>query len=209
MTSDHLRETVVIVGEPESSTALRDALAQQWVVLETRPDGPGPEAEDQVAAAVAPLASRPYGLIGVSSAASVAIRHALRSPETITALILVSPLAVRPAGEPAYATHELESQLAQIQCPTLAVFGQADDKIDPVAPSIYRSRIPQLQRGFRLRCRSRHRRRASAGPAKSRHGLPRTARDLHRAEPHRRDQPLILATHGLFKVAIDPVFRSS
>ena len=148
MTSDHLRETVVIVGEPESSAALRDALAQQWVVLETRPEGPGPEAEDQVAAAVAPLASGPYGLIGVSSAASVAIRHALRSPETITALILVSPLAVRPAGEPAYATHELESQLAQIQCPTLAVFGQADDKIDPVAPSIYRSRIPNCNVAF-------------------------------------------------------------
>ena len=148
MTSERLRETVVIVDEPGRAAALRDGLAQRWVVLEPRLDDSGSGAEDQVAAAVSSLAAGPYGLIGVSSAASVAIRHAVRSPETITALILVSPLAVRPAGEPAYATHELESQLAQIQCPTLAVFGQADEAIDPVAPSIYRSRIPNCNVAF-------------------------------------------------------------
>ena len=148
MTADHLRETVVIVGEPGRSTALRDGLAQRWVVLEPSVDDLGPRAEDQVAAAVAPLASGPYGLIGVSSAASVAIRHALRSPGSVAALILVSPMAIRPAGAPVGATQELESQLPEIQCPTLAVFGQADDTIDPVAPSIYRSSIPNCNVAF-------------------------------------------------------------
>lgn len=148
MASDQVRETVVIVDEPGRSAALRDGLAQRWVVLEPRLDDLGSGAEDQMAAAVAPLASGPYGLIGVSSAASVAIRHALRSPERIAALILVSPLAVRPAGAPVGDTRELEPQLAQIQCPTLAVFGQADDTIDPAAPSVYRSRIPNCNVAF-------------------------------------------------------------
>lgn len=148
MTSDRPHDTVVIVGEPGRSAALRDGLAQRWVVLEPRLDELGPGAEDQVAAAVAPLASGPYSLIGVSSAASVAIRHALRSPESVAALILVSPLAVRPAGDPVGSTQQLEAQLAGIQCPTLAVFGQADDAIDPVAPSLYRSLIPNCNVAF-------------------------------------------------------------
>ena len=148
MTADNSRETVVIIDESGSSAVLRDALAQQRVVLEPRLDNLDPGAEDQVAAAISPLASGSYGLIGVSSAASVAIRHALSSSESIAALVLVSPLAVRPAGSPVGATHELESQLHEIQCPTLAVFGQADGTIDPVAPSIYRSRIPNCNVAF-------------------------------------------------------------
>ncbi len=142
MATDQMRDTVVIIAEPERSSALKDGLTQRWVVLEPHLENFGPGAEDQVAAAVAPLASGPYGLVGISSAASVAIRHALRSPESVEALILVSPLAVRPSGEPVGAAHELETLLAEIQCPTLAVFGQADGMIDPAAASIYRSRIP-------------------------------------------------------------------
>ena len=149
MTTDQVRDTVVILdGTERISSDLRDGLAHRWVVLEPHLDNFGPGAEDQVAAAVAPLASGPYGLIGVSSAAAVAIRHALRSPESIAALILVSPLAVRPAGAPVDATQDLENLLAEIRCPTLAVFGQADDTIDPAAPSIYRSRIPNCNVAF-------------------------------------------------------------
>ena len=148
MTSDRLRDTVVIVDEPGRSAALRDGLVQRWVVLEPGLDDFGAGAEDRIAAAVAPLTSEPYGLIGVSSAASAAIRHVLQSPQSIAVLVLVSPLAVRPAGALFGATHDLESQLAEIQCPTLAVFGQADDTIDPVAPSIYRSRIPNCNVAF-------------------------------------------------------------
>jgi len=148
VSSDQVRETVVIVDKLESSAVLRDALAQRWVVLEPGLDDFGAGAEDRIAAAVAPVISEPYGLIGVSSAASVAIRHALRSPESVAALILVSPLAVRPAGDSVLSNQELEAQLAGIQCPTLAVFGQADDTIDPAAPSIYRSHIPNCNVAF-------------------------------------------------------------
>ncbi len=149
MASDQVRESVVILNGSEAKSGnLRDGLAQRWVALEPRLDDFGPGAEDRVAAAVAPLGPGPYGLVGVSSAASVAIRHALRSPEGIAALILVSPLAVRPAGAPVGATHDMETLLAEIQCPTLAVFGQADAMIDPTAPSIYRSRIPNCNVAF-------------------------------------------------------------
>ena len=148
MSSDQVRDTVVIVDEPGRSAALRDGLAQRWVVLEPGLDTFDAGAEDRIAAAVAPLTSGSYGLVGVSSAAPAAIRHALRSPESVSALVLVSPLAVRPAGAPVGTTHDLESQLAEIQCPTLAVFGQADDRIAPAAPSIYRSRIPNCNVAF-------------------------------------------------------------
>ena len=148
MAVDQLRGTVVIINEPEGSSALRNGLAQRWVALEPRLDDFGPGAEDRVGAAVAPLVSGPYGLIGVSSAASVAIRHALRSPESIAALVLVSPLAVRPAGAPVGSTDDVEARLAEIQCPTLAVFGQADGTIDPIAPSLYRGRIPNCNVAF-------------------------------------------------------------
>ena len=148
MAVDQVRNTVVIVAEPGGSSALRDGLAKRWVVLEPGLDTFDAGAEDRIAAAIAPLTSGSYGLIGVSSAASAAIRHALGSPESIAALILVSPLAVRPAGAPAKAAHDLESQLTEIQCPTLAVFGQADATIDPAAPGIYRSRIPNCNVAF-------------------------------------------------------------
>ena len=148
MPSNQVQETVVIVDEPGHSAALREGLTQRWAVLEPRLDDLEAGAEDQIAAAVAPLTSGPYALIGVSAAASVAIRHALNSPESMAALVLVSPLAVRPVGEPVGSTQELEAQLAGILCPTLAVFGQADDTIDPVAPSIYRSRIPNCSVAF-------------------------------------------------------------
>ena len=149
MASDQVRESVVILdGSEAKSSNLRDGLAQRWVALEPGLDDFGPGAEDQVAAAVAPLASGPYGLVAVSYAASVAIRHALRSPESVAALILVSPMAVRPAGSPAGSTLDLESRLGEIQCPTLTIFGQADTTIDPVAPSIYRSHIPNCNIAF-------------------------------------------------------------
>jgi pimeloyl-ACP methyl ester carboxylesterase len=146
--SAQLRETVVIVDEPERSPALRDGLAQRWVVLEPGLNDLDTGAEDPVRAAVAPLSPGPYALIGVSSAASAVIRHALHSPASITALVLVSPLAVRPTGAPAGSTNDLESRLPDIQCPTLAVFGQADGAIEPSAPSLYRSRIPNCNVAF-------------------------------------------------------------
>ena len=150
MASSQTRDTVVILdGQAEpSSSVLREGLADRWVVLEARLDDLGAGAENRLAEAVGSLAPEQYGLVGVSAAASVAIRHALRAPERVSALVLVSPLTVRPAGEPADASQEMEARLGEIRCPTLAVFGQADTLIAPEAASIYRSRIPNCNVAF-------------------------------------------------------------
>ena len=150
MASDQMRETVVIVdGSEQPSTNLRDGLAQRWLILEPRLDDFTAGAEEQLAAAVGPLASGQYGLIGVSAGASVAIQHARRSPERVTALVLVAPLAIRPAGDAlSGGATDLESSLSEIQCPTLVVFGQADTRVAPEAASIYRGRIPNCNIAF-------------------------------------------------------------
>ena len=61
----------------------------------------------------------------------------------------MAPLAVRPAGAGATGhSPDLEDSLREIQCPTLVVFGQADDRVAPEAASIYRRRIPNCNIAF-------------------------------------------------------------
>ena len=150
MASEPNRDTVVIIdGSERRSSALRDGLTQRWLVLEPQLDDFSDGAVDQLPATLENLPSAQYGLVGVSAGASVALQHALRSPEQVAALVLVSPLAIRPAGgDTGVSASELASRLGEIQCPTLAVFGQADTLIDPEAASIYRSRIPNCNIAF-------------------------------------------------------------
>ena len=149
MAADRMRETVVIVDGPDGATAnLRDGLSQRWLVLEPRLDDFGPGAEEQIAATVGPLATAPYGLIGVSAGAPAAIRHALQSPDRVSALVLVSPLAIGTTDEPDPANADLGSRLGEIQCPTLAVFGQEDTGMAPGGASIYRRLIPNCNVAF-------------------------------------------------------------
>ncbi len=140
-----LRDTVVVInGLPGGSSLLRDGLSHRWVVLEPEPVGSGIGAGHQLPAAVPDLAAESYGVIGISSGAGLAVRHALRASERVAVLILISPSLIRPnaAGEDA----QLPSQIAQIRCPTLAVFGQED----PLAASasVYRERIPNCNIAF-------------------------------------------------------------
>ncbi len=140
-----LHDTVVVInGLPGSSSALRDGLSDRWVVLELEPVGSGIGAGHELPAAIAGLAAESYGVIGISSGAELAVRHALRAAERVAVLVLISPLLTRPNA--AGADAELTDQIAQIQCPTLAVFGQED----PLAASasVYRERIPNCNIAF-------------------------------------------------------------
>lgn len=149
MASDQIRDTVVIVGGPDGAASnLRDGLARQWLAVEAHIDDPGNGASDEVDATVRPLASGQYGLIGVSAGASAAIRHALQSPDRVSTLVLVSPLVVGQTGRPDGALEDLESRLGEIQCPTLAVFGQQDASVAPGAASAYRRLIPNCNIAF-------------------------------------------------------------
>ena len=145
MSSDQIRDTVVIVGGPDGvASNLRDGLARQWLVVEAHIDDPGSGAADEIDGTVRQLTSGQYGLIGVSAGASAAIRHALKSPDRVSTLVLVSPMAVGPDG----AHGDLEAHLGEIQCPTLAVFGQEDASVAPGAASAYRRLIPNCNIAF-------------------------------------------------------------
>ena len=150
MATNQLRETVVIVdGSGGASNNLRDGLAQRWLVLQPELDDSGSDASDRLTATLDALVSEQYGLIGVSAGASAALDQALRSPERVTALVLVAPLAVRPAGsDHTGGSPDLERRLGEVQCPTLVVFGQEDTRVAPEAASIYRSRIPNCNIAF-------------------------------------------------------------
>ena len=140
-----LRDTVVVInGLPGVSSVLRDGLSDRWVVLEPELVGSGISAGHELAAAIAGLAPESYGVIGISSGAEIAVRHALRASERVAVLVLISPLLIQPnaVGEDA----ELPNQIARIQCPALVVFGQED----PLAASasVYRERIPNCNIAF-------------------------------------------------------------
>jgi pimeloyl-ACP methyl ester carboxylesterase len=115
------------------------------LVLEPEVDDFGDEAADWVAESIADLAQDRYGVVGVSGGASVAVRHALRSPERVAVLVLVSPLIVSPTNP---SDTQLADRLGEIRCPTLAVFGQEDSLVSGNAASVYRERIPNCNIAF-------------------------------------------------------------
>ena len=142
MDPTRLRDTVVVInGLPGGSSVLRHGLSDRWVVLEPELAGSGISAVHEFEAAIAGLAPESYGVVGISAGAELAIRHALRAPEQVAVLALISPPIVgRNTGG------ELQNQIGQIQCPTLVVFGQED----PLATSasVYRERIPNCNIAF-------------------------------------------------------------
>ena len=134
MTTAESTGTVVILdGAAGQSQPLRDGLSAHW----------------QVAESIATADSQRYGLVGVSDGANTALQHALANPATVDVLVLVSPTAIRPAaGDANDAATELEARLADVQCPTLVVFGQEDRSVQPEAAGIYRERIPNCNVAF-------------------------------------------------------------
>ena len=145
MDTTQLRDMVVVIdGLPGNSSVLRDGLSDRWVVLEPGLAGTGISAVHELEAAIAGLAPESYGVVGISSDAELAVRHALRAAERVAVLVLISPLIV--GRSDAGADSELQNQISQIQCPTLVVFGQED----PLAASasVYRERIPNCNIAF-------------------------------------------------------------
>ena len=87
-------------------------------------------------------------MVGVSDGANAALQHALRHPDNVEALVLVSPTAIRPADEGNSEAAELEIRLPDVQCPTLVVFGRDDKSVAPDAAATYRERIPNCNIAF-------------------------------------------------------------
>ena len=137
---------VILHGPGESSSALREGLSEQYQVVGSMLGGTDADSDDAVAAAIHGAGAQRYSLVGISAGADAALRHALREPEKVEVLALVSPLSIRPAN--ANGASDLESRLGEVQCPTLVVFGQEDRSVQRDAASIYRERIPNCSIAF-------------------------------------------------------------
>lgn len=127
---------VVIDGPAESVAALRQGLMERgWRVLVAEDAGfQWPER---------------CGLVSISDAARAGLRRAMDAPEMVEVLVLIAPTAIRPAaGESSGEAAKLESRLGDVECPTLAVFGQDDALAAPEAAGIYRERMPNCSIAF-------------------------------------------------------------
>ena len=131
-TAESTGTVVIINGAGGGSQPLRDGLSERWQVSET----------------ISAVGSERYGLVGISDGANAALQHALANPETVDVLVLVSPTAIRPAGDANGDAAEMEARLSDVQCPTLVVFGQEDRSMQPEAAGIYRERIPNCNVAF-------------------------------------------------------------
>ncbi len=102
---------VMVDGMTLGLTALRDALAQHYRVVDIELPGFGQspvntksrtvqDLANTMAQAVAKVLPDKYTLIGASFGANVALWHTLQAPDSVEALILISPTAILPAGGP-------------------------------------------------------------------------------------------------------------
>lgn len=137
---------VILHGPDESSSALRDGLSEQYRVVSAMLGGNDAASEDPVAAAIQGTGAQRYSLVGISAGADAALRHAMREPDRVEVLALISPSSVRPTN--ADAASDLESRLGEVQSPTLVVFGQEDRSVRRDAASIYRERVPNCSIAF-------------------------------------------------------------
>ena len=105
---------------------------------------------DLTALAVAGITDGKYTLIGVAESAGVALWQTLRAPDSVDALVLISPSIVLPSGEAHQGVHDAEavSRLGDVACATLVVFGLNDRTVAPEAASVYKESIPNCNISF-------------------------------------------------------------
>jgi len=108
---------VMLEGMTRGLSRLRDALGQKYrvIALELPGFGASPantrsqsvqELANTVAQASAQVVLEHYTLIGTSFGANVALWQTLQSPDTVEALVLIAPTAIRPAAGPLAGTPE-------------------------------------------------------------------------------------------------------
>ena len=105
---------------------------------------------DLTALAVAGLTGEKYTLIGAAGSAGVALWQALRAPDSVDALVLISPSIVLPTGEAHQGVHDAAevSRLGDVACATLVVFGLNDRTVAPEAASVYKESIQNCNISF-------------------------------------------------------------
>jgi pimeloyl-ACP methyl ester carboxylesterase len=94
-----------------------------------------------VLAAVTALGVEMFDLLGTSSGAESALRVAILAPERVSALVLESPVAIRPDDR----DPELEAAMRELTVPALVVFGTRDEVIPPETGRLYKELLPTCQ----------------------------------------------------------------
>ena len=138
-------EVVVILdGGGAGMAKLQDALAGKYRVIRLEPHGTGTSKDvaSLMVQAVREITSGKITLIAASGSANAAIWHALEATQVVEALVLISPVAVLPAGEAdGGGDASLEIRMGEIECATLVVFGLNDRTMAPEAAGVYKASI--------------------------------------------------------------------
>ncbi len=129
---------VVLFLERTLKSPLADRLAESFRVisLATSQLHDQHKITDAVTRATDRLSIKKHCLIADPELTAVAIARAIRSAESIEALILLAPTDSS-NGE------SIELPLEQIKMPTLVLFGTRDDVVSPEAGRVYARRIPR------------------------------------------------------------------
>jgi len=87
-----------------------------------------------------------YGLVSTSAGTPLALWQAIEAQERIEALVLISPVALLPAGSTAAGGRkrdpELERGLGDMKTTTLVLIGTRDETLPPETGRLYVERIP-------------------------------------------------------------------
>jgi pimeloyl-ACP methyl ester carboxylesterase len=140
-------EAVVLLdGWRGGLSTLQTELAQNYRTISFQLNNANPVREHAtiLANAVRGLIDGNYTLIGSSRGADMAAWIAIEAGDSLDALVLLSPMGIRPRMQDASPDDELESRLVDVPCPTLVVFGTDDRLVSREAARVYAESIPSV-----------------------------------------------------------------
>ncbi len=140
-------EAVVLLdGWRGGLSTLQTKLAQNYRTVSFQLNNANPVREHatSLANAVHGLVDGNHTLIGSSRGADMAVWIAIEAGDSLDALVLLSPMGIRPRMQDASHDDELESRLVDVPCPTLVVFGTDDRLVSREAARVYAESIPSV-----------------------------------------------------------------
>ena len=135
---------VLLDGWRGGLSTLQSELAPHYRTVSFQIDqaGPAQAVAGVLAEVIHTVVDGNYTLIASSRAADAAAWLAIQAGGSLDALVLLSPMAIRPRMQDAAHDEELEAKLGDIPCPTLVVFGTDDRLVSREAARVYAERIP-------------------------------------------------------------------
>ena len=137
---------VLLDGWRGGLSTLQSELAHHYRTVSFQIDqaGPAQAVAGVLAEAIHTVVDGNYTLIASSRAADASAWLAIQAGDSLDALVLLSPMAIRPRMQDVAHDEELEVRLGDIPCPTLVVFGTDDRLVSREAARVYAERIPNV-----------------------------------------------------------------